>query len=46
MTSDGDVSIRFEPTSTQLADCFTKPNDELTFLKFRERLVTDVSPLL
>ena len=46
VTTDGDVSIRFEPTSTQLADCFTKPNDELTFLKFRERLVTDVSPLL
>ena len=43
--ADGDIGFVYTPTKEQLADCFTKPNDEELFLKFRERLVQDVSLL-
>ena len=43
--ADGDIGFVYTPTKEQLADCFTKPNDEELLLKFRERLVQDVSLL-
>ena len=42
---DGDIGFVYTPTKEQLADCFTKPNDEDLFLKFRKQLVQDVSLL-
>ena len=38
---DRDIGFVYTPTKRQLADCFTKPNDEDLFLKFREHLVQD-----
>ena len=43
---NGDVIFEYCPTAEQLADTFTKPLDEETFLKFRERMLVDVSHLL
>ena len=43
---NGDVIFEYCPTAEELADTFTKPLDEETFLKFRERMLVDVSHLL
>ena len=43
--ADDDIGFVYTPTKEQLADCFTKPNDEDLFLKFRKQLVQDVSLL-
>jgi hypothetical protein len=39
---NGDVIFEYCPTAEQLADTFTKPLDEETFLKFRKRMLVDV----